>query len=250
MDGKVTLSKNGTIAEVLLDRPSKHNALTPEMYQDISDICRQVNTDDSIHVVIIAGGGERAFCAGSDINGLAAYKDFWAWRNRDDYIDNILSIRKPCIAALKGWVLGGGFEIALACDIRVSARNATFSAPEVTLGWNGAGGAAQHITRLAGYGQAMRLLLTGERIDAEEAFQLRLVEYLTDPGQELEQARVLASRIAEHKSMATQAVKSAVRSAMNGSVSEGMRIENELMALCFAKAEAEKAASSDAKTTS
>ncbi len=249
MDGKVSLTTNGPVAEILLDRPSKHNALTPDMYQHFADICRRVNNDDSIHVAIISGAGDRAFCAGSDINGLSAYKDFWAWRNRDDYIHNILSIRKPCIAALKGWVLGGGFEIALACDIRVAARNAVFSAPEVALGWNGAGGAAQHITRLAGYGQAMRLLLTGERIDAEEAHRLRLVEYLTDPGQELEEARALAARIAEHASIATQAVKSAVRSAMSGSVSEGLRIENELMALCFAKVEADKALASEAETS-
>lgn len=241
MDGRVTLSTDGHVAEILLDRPAKHNALTPEMYQDVARICDTINADDDIHCVIISGAGERAFCAGSDVNGLAAYKDFWAWRNRDDYIKNILAIRKPCIAAVKGWVLGGGFEIALSCDIRVASETTVFSAPEVTLGWTGAGGAAQHVTRLAGYGQAMRLLLTGDRIDAREAMKLNLIEYLVPEGEELAEARELAARIAAHTSIATQAVKAAVRGAMNGTVEQGLRLENELMSLCFAKVEAEKA---------
>ncbi|WP_208454673.1 enoyl-CoA hydratase/isomerase family protein [Jannaschia marina] len=223
------------MGEIVLDRPAKHNALTPAMYAGIAKACAAANRDDAIHAVVIRGAGDRAFCAGSDIGALEGYADFWAWRNRDDYIPPILSLRKPAIAAVKGWALGGGFEIALACDLRVAARSAVFSAPEVTLGWNGAGGAAQHMTRLCGYGQAMKYLLTGDRFDAEEAARMGMIEYLVDDGCELERARALGASIAVHAPVATQSVKAAVRSALDLSVAQGLRYENELMSLCFAE---------------
>lgn len=240
MEDSVSLERNDTIAEIVLNRPGKHNALTPQMVKQIGSVCDEINNDPQIHVVIIRGAGERAFCAGSDIGALNDYEDFWAWRNRIDYITPLRNLRKPSIAAIKGWALGGGFEIALACDLRVASKTAVFAAPEVTLGWVGAGGAAQHLTRLLGYGQAMRLLLTGDRIGAEEAFRLGLMEWLVEPGEEVKQARAIAHTIASHSTVATQAVKAAVKSAMNGSLELGFQLENELMALCFAKAEQDK----------
>ena len=239
-DGSVRIEQTGAIAEMIIDRPNKHNALTPDMYRDIASCCEHVNKTDSIHVVIIRGAGDRAFCAGSDIKALDGYADFWAWRNREDYIPPILSLRKPAIAAVKGWSLGGGLEIALACDLRVVAKSAIFSAPEVALGWNGAGGAAQHLTRLCGYGQAMRLLLSGERFDGTEAHRIGMVEYLVDDGDELARAKDIAQSIAAHSSVATQAVKAAVRSALDVTVAQGLKYENELMSLCFAKVAKDK----------
>lgn len=239
-DGSVRIERSGNVAEIILDRPAKHNALTPLMYTQIAECCAQANADNDIHVVIFRGAGERAFCAGSDTKALDDYDDFWEWRNRNDYLPPILGLRKPAIAALKGWALGGGFEIALACDLRVAATSTVFSAPEVALGWNGAGGAAQHITRLCGYGQAMKILLTGDRLDATEAAKIGLVEYLVEDGEELETARALAAKISAHSSVATQAVKAAVRSALDLTVAQGLKYENELMSLCFAKVEQAK----------
>lgn len=236
-DGAVRFDLTGNIAEIVLDRPAKHNALTPAMYRQIAACCAEANDTAAAHVVIFRGAGERAFCAGSDIAALDGYEDFWAWRNRFDYIPPILSLRKPAIAAVKGWALGGGLEIALACDLRVVATSAVFAAPEVQLGWNGAGGAAQHMTRLCGQGQALKYLLTGDRFDAEEAARIGMVEYLTDPGAELTKAREIAQQIANHAPHATQAVKAAVRGAMDLTLEQGLRNENELMSLCFAKAE-------------
>ncbi|RMD89546.1 MAG: enoyl-CoA hydratase/isomerase family protein [Alphaproteobacteria bacterium] len=238
--GRVRLEIDGNIGEIVLDRPAKHNALTPAMYRQIGTCCAEADANDAVHVVIFRGAGERAFCAGSDIGALEGYADFWAWRNREDYIPPVLGLRKPSIAAIKGWALGGGLEIALACDIRVAARTAVFAAPEVQLGWNGAGGAAQHLTRLCGYGQAMRLLLTGDRFTAEEAAAIGMVEVVVDPGEELAAARALAARIAANATVATQAVKAAVRSALDMTVARGLAYENELMALCFAKAECDR----------
>lgn len=238
--GKVRLKKNGVVAEIILDRPEKHNALTPEMYLDIGQACQQINDDLEIHVGIFRGAGDRAFCAGSDISALDSYEDFWAWRNRYDYIPPILATRKPLIAATKGWALGGGFEIALACDLRVAARSTRFAAPEINLGWNGSGGATQHLIRLCGYGRAMQILLTGDRIDAETALRWGIVEELVDDGQEIAVARQLAERIASNSSVASQAVKSSVRHAMDTTINQGLRYDNELMSLCFAKNERDR----------
>lgn len=236
-DGEVRLEKTGHIGEIILDRPAKHNALTPSMYRDIGAVCAEADADDGVHVVIIHGVGEKAFCAGSDISAVKAYPDFWAWRNRHDYIPPIRNLRKPSIAAVKGWALGGGLEIALACDLRVVAENAWFAAPEVTLGWTGAGGAAQHLPRLSGYGKAMKYLLTGERFDAREADALGMVEWLVEEGEELTTARTIAERIAGHSTVATQAVKAAVRASLDVTVDQGLKIENDLMSLCMAKLE-------------
>lgn len=239
-DGSVWLKQQDTVAEIVLDRPTKHNALTPRMYREIGECCDRVNANDSIHAVVFHGAGDRAFCAGSDINALAEYEDFWAWRNRFDYIPPLLGVRKPTIAALKGWALGAGLEIALACDIRVASRSTVFGAPEVALGWTGAGGAAQHMTRMCGYGQAMKYLLTGDRFDAEEASRIGMIEWLVDEGSELDTAREIAVRISGHSSVATQSVKAAVRSALDLPISQGLTRENELMSLCFAKAEQDR----------
>ena len=234
-EGRIRYEKNGNVAEIVLDRPAKHNALTPSMYRGIGSACAEADSDDEVHVVIIHGAGEKAFCAGSDVGAMKAYPDFWAWRNRYDYIPPVRNLRKPSIAAVKGWALGGGMEIALACDLRVVAENAWFSAPEVTLGWTGAGGAAQHLPRLAGYGKALRYLLTGDRFDAREAEAMGMVEWLVEPGGELSTAREIAERIAGHSSVATQAVKAAVRAALDLPVDQGLKVENDLMSLCLAR---------------
>ncbi|MGB5557678.1 MAG: enoyl-CoA hydratase/isomerase family protein [Paracoccaceae bacterium] len=248
-DGCVRYEQTGPVAEIILDRPAKHNALTPAMYRQIDACCARANEDDTVHAVIFHGAGTRAFCAGSDTKALDGYADFWAWRNRVDYIPPILNLRKPAIAAVKGWALGGGLEIALACDIRVVARSAVFSAPEVALGWTGAGGAAQHLTRMCGYGQAMKWLLTGDRFDAAEAHRIGMVEFLVDDGEELTTAFTLAEKIAAHSPVATQAVKAAIRSALDVTVAQGLKHENDLMSLCFAKVEQTKARTQDKGTT-
>lgn len=244
-DETVRFEKSGNTGEIIIDRPAKHNALTPLMYKQINECCAEANETADVHVVIFRGAGEKAFCAGSDTNALDGYEDFWAWRNRIDYIPPILGLRKPSIAAVKGWALGGGLEIALACDLRVAARSAVFAAPEVKLGWNGAGGAAQHLTRMCGYGQAMKILLSGERFSAEEAQKIGMIEWLVEPGEELAKAREIASQIALHSTVATQAVKAAVRSSMDLTVEKGLRNENELMSLCFAKVELGKLRATD-----
>jgi enoyl-CoA hydratase/carnithine racemase len=233
MKPDIYLEQDGNVAELVLNRPAKLNTMTPAMFALLRELSQQIAQTPSIHVVILRGEGERAFCAGTDVNTLKEYEDFWAWRNRIDYVTQIRNIRQPVIAVLRGWALGGGHELAVAADIRIAARSAVLGSPEVALGWVGAGGTSQFLPRLIGYGQTMRLLLTGQRIPAEEALRIGLVEEVVDDGQALPRARELARQIASYSPVATQATKAAVRAGM-GNLDHGIQIENELMALCFA----------------
>ncbi|MCC6947284.1 MAG: enoyl-CoA hydratase/isomerase family protein [Bradyrhizobiaceae bacterium] len=239
MSGRIILSRSGPVAEILIDRPDKHNAMTPSMAVELREICRVVERDDAIRTVVLAGAGNRAFCAGSDINALDEYPSVWHFRNRVDYATQIRNLSKPCVAALKGWVLGGGLELCLGADIRIAATSARFGAPEVTHGWVGAGGASQLLPRLIGYGRASLLLLGGEPIDAQTAKDWGLVEKLVSDGQELDRARKVAEQLARHTLVALQTVKSSIRCALSTPLEAGIRYENEAMAVAFALGNAE-----------
>lgn len=233
MKQQITCRISDFIAEIVLDRPEKHNAITPEMAAELQRICAEVDRDDNARVVLLKGAGERAFSAGSDLGSLGEYPSAWAFRNRVVYENVVRNVKKPVIAALKGWVLGGGAEMALAADIRVAGRSTKFGFPEVTRGWVGGGGGSQMLPRLVGYGQAMRLLLLGEPIDAEEAYRLGIVEYLVDDTEVETTARALCHRIAGFSPVAAQSVKAAVRTALSASLDAGLRYENEMNTLCF-----------------
>ncbi|MEP7243543.1 MAG: enoyl-CoA hydratase/isomerase family protein [Gammaproteobacteria bacterium] len=234
MSDAVTLGKNNRVAEICLDRPLKHNAMTPAMAEQLAAACVEINQDDQIRCAIIFGAGSKAFCAGSDVRALDQYESVFHFRNRIDYSTELRSIRKPVIAALKGWTLGGGLELALSADVRVAARSTLLGAPEVGLGWVGAGGASQLLPRLVGYGRALYLLLDGDPIDAARAAAWGLVETLVSEGEELSEARALAERWARHSTVALQTVKASVRQSMSTPLEAGLRFENETMSLSFA----------------
>jgi enoyl-CoA hydratase len=233
MSEHVTLTVHEHVAEIVLDRPAKHNAITREMAATLLDICGKVDRDDDVRAVLIKGAGERAFSSGSDLGSLATYPTAWDFRNRIIYENTVRNIRKPVVAALKGWVLGGGGEIALAADIRVAGRSVRCGFPEVTRGWVGGGGASQMLPRLIGYGQALRLLLSGDPIDAEEAYRLGLVEILVDDAEVDATALALCRKFAGFSPVAVQSVKAAVRMALSSSLEAGLRYENEMNTLCF-----------------
>lgn len=141
MSDEIRTEKGDFVAEIILDRPSKMNAITPAMAAAIEHHCREFDRDDSVRVVLLRGAGDRAFCAGSDLNALAEYPTPWKFRNRVEYATAVRNVRKPVVAALHGWVLGGGAEMALSADIRVMGRSARLGFPEVRRGWVGGGGA-------------------------------------------------------------------------------------------------------------
>ena len=181
MSGRIGLDVADGIARILIDRPDKMNAILPEMVRELQRVCQAVNDDANVRVATIMGAGERAFSAGSDLNVLADLTDVMAFRDRIEYAALVRDIRKPVIAGLKGWVLGGGMEIAIAADIRVAGRSAKIGGPEVTRGWIGGGGASQMLPRLVGIGQAMKMLLTGDPVDADTALRIGLTKDCSRP---------------------------------------------------------------------
>jgi enoyl-CoA hydratase/carnithine racemase len=233
MNGHITMTIAGGIAEITIDRPKKMNAITPEMAAELEDCCIAVDRNDDARVVLIKGAGDRAFCAGSDLNALAEYATPWHFRNRIEYSTCIRNVRKPVVAALKGWTLGGGAELALGADIRVASRSMRCGFPEVTRGWVGGGGASQLLPRLIGYGPAMKMLMLGEPIDAEEALRIGLVDILVDDAGLEERSRAVAAKLAGFSPIAVQAVKSSVRTALSAPLDAGLRYENEMNTLCF-----------------
>ncbi|MGN6571499.1 MAG: enoyl-CoA hydratase/isomerase family protein [Pseudolabrys sp.] len=233
MSGRIGLDVADGIARILIDRPDKMNAILPEMVRELQRVCQAVNDDGNVRVATIMGAGERAFSAGSDLNVLADLTDVMAFRDRIEYAALVRDIRKPVIAGLKGWVLGGGMEIAIAADIRVAGRSAKIGGPEVTRGWIGGGGASQMLPRLVGIGQAMKMLLTGDPVDAETALRIGLVEEVVDDAAVAGRVAELAKRIASFSAVATVAVKAGVRAAISMSLEQGLRYENELHTICM-----------------
>jgi enoyl-CoA hydratase/carnithine racemase len=233
MDGSVSVTVRGAVAELLLDRPAKHNAVTPAMAAAIADAARAIDADDAVRIVLLRGAGERAFCAGSDLNSLAAYPSTWHFRNRVEYAAAIRGIRKPVIAALQGWTLGGGAEMALGADIRIAAEGTRFGFPEVTRGWVGGGGASQLLPRMIGVARATRMLMTGDPIQANEAQSLGLFDQVVPQADLLPTAHALAEKIAGFSPVAVQSVKASVRMAMEAPLTAGLLYENEMNVLCF-----------------
>ncbi|SAK89921.1 short chain enoyl-CoA hydratase [Caballeronia temeraria] len=243
MQEQILMRRHGAVAEIIINRPEKMNAITPGMTQTLAGIRQEVERDETVRVVLLRGEGDRAFSAGSDLHSLKTYQSAWEFRARTDYAMVVREFTKPVVAALKGWVLGGGLEMMLGADIRVAGRSAKFGAPEVLRGWVGGGGASQMLPRLVGYGQAMRLLLTADTIDADEARGIGLVEIVVDDEAVVDHAMSLCRKMAGYSPIATQSVKAAVRAALSMSVDQGIRYENELTSLCFASGNYEEGAS-------
>ena len=141
-DTELLFEVDGHVAVSTLNRPQKLNAVTPDMAKAIEAAIAECDASETIRCVVITGAGEKAFCAGSDIKTLDDYKTPWQFRNRGDYCDAVRLCRKPTIAAVNGYALGGGLETAMSCDIRIASTNAKFAAPEIKLGWIGGGGMA------------------------------------------------------------------------------------------------------------
>jgi enoyl-CoA hydratase len=235
--GEVRLERDGHVATITISRPEKLNAVTIEMARALYPLVEEINLDDDLRVVVLTGAGERAFSAGSDVNMLDAYGTPWELRRRaaarQDYIDAVWSIRKPVIAAVRGYAYGGGLELCMACDIRVAARTASFAASEVRRGWHAGSGQTQLLPRLVGPGKAAQMLLTGDPIDAEEAHRVGLVDELADDADVLPRARAIADRIAANPPIAVQLGKHLVRMSQNTTLQAGWAFENDLHVLCM-----------------
>lgn len=231
----VTRPDDGVVL-VTLNRPHKLNAVDPPMARELLATARSLSVDPSVRVVVLAGAG-RSFCAGSDIGAIDETDPREAYRTRDltppSYPDFGRELLQPVIAAVHGHCLGGGFELALHCDMRIASRDATFATPEVKWGWLGGGGTTQLLPRLIGAARVMEMLCTGEPISADVAERWGLLNALVDEGRATEDALALARRIADKPPLVTQAAKKGIAYGMNTPLDVGLRVERELAMATF-----------------
>ena len=210
------LERRGRVAIITINRPTKLNALNIQTRAEGAAALDELRDDDSVRVVVITGAGEKAFVAGADIaefEGRTAVtqRDVMTARSLFTAVD---TFPKPVIAMINGFCLGGGCEFALSCDIRVASETARFGQPEINLGIIPGGGGTQRLTRLVGEGKAMELILTGDMIDAQHAYNLGLVN-LVVPAADLEAKTMeMANRIAEKSPIALRMAKEAVKTAV------------------------------------
>jgi len=229
------LERRGCVAIITINRPDKRNALNIKTREEGAALLEQLRNDDSVGVVVFTGAGDKAFIAGADIAEFAGrtsitQRDVMMGRSLFTAID---SFPKPVIAMINGYCLGGGCELALACDIRIASDTASFGQPEINLGIIPGGGGTQRLTRLVGEGKAMEMILTGEIIDANTAFLIGLVNHVV-PAAELDARTMeIANRIADKSPIALQLAKEAVKLASRSNLDEGLRREVDLFALCF-----------------
>lgn len=230
----VLFDRDGHVATVTINRPEKLNAVTVAMGKRIRSLMREVNDDDAIRCLVLKGAGDRAFCVGTDIRGLGDYGDTWQMRNREsDYALDIYTVRKPVIAAIHGFCIGGGLEMAINADIRIASPSAQFSAGEIKLGWHGGSGMTQFLPRLVGYGKALQMILTGDIVDATEAHRIGLADECV-PEQELgARAAALAARIASYSPIAVEMSKHSVRMSMATAPPVGLAVENDSFTYCM-----------------
>jgi len=242
MSETILVEREGRVAILTVNRPDKLNALNEPVRTDMLAALAQIETDDSVGVVVITGAGEKSFIAGADIGEFAGRTPFdqrHAMRSPRIF-DIMSSFPKPVIAMINGFCLGGGCELALSCDIRIASEKARFGQPEINLGLIPGGGGTQRLSRLVGVGQAMRLILTGDMIPAAEALQIGLVEMVV-PAEELRAKTLeLAGKIAGKSPLTLKVAKEALRASERLSIEDGINYERDLFCLCFSSADKEE----------
>jgi enoyl-CoA hydratase len=222
------------VATITLNRPDVHNAMNDAMRRELTGCFEGLAADDAVKVVVVTGAGDRAFSAGADIREFVAPLvpvQFREHRRRVDFRQAMDRCPQPILAAVNGFALGGGLELALACDIRVAAATATLGLTEINLAIIPGGGGTQRLPRLVGRGKALEMILTGARIAADEALRIGLVERVVPAGQALEATRELARSIAAKAPVALRYAKEAVVKGLELSLADGLRLEGDLSTL-------------------
>jgi len=230
----VRVDVSESVATLTIDRPDVKNALDLETVNQVREALRRLEADASVGVLIITGAGETAFVSGADINDIRA-------RGRDEGLAAINSslfaeierFPRPTIAAVNGYALGGGCELALACDIRIASDTAKFGQPELGLGIIPGAGATQRLPRIVGMGRAKHLILTGDVIDAKQALEIGLVTAIAPPGQLQIRARELAKRVLRQGPLAARLAKVALNASARVDMDSGLLIETLAQALCY-----------------
>jgi enoyl-CoA hydratase len=225
------------VAVVTINRPAALNALNREVLEDLAATFAALESSEDVACVILTGSGSKAFVAGADIAEMQALDAVSAEhfaRLGHSIFNAIENFPKPVIAAVNGFALGGGCELAMACDIRIAAENARFGQPEVSLGVIPGFGGTLRLARLVGKGRAKELIFTGDMIDAQEAYRIGLANKVVAAEELLAKARTMATKIASKGSVAVRFAKESVDNGLEMDLDRAGRFEASLFALCFA----------------
>jgi enoyl-CoA hydratase len=231
----VVYDKKGPIAYVTLNRPKVLNALNKATINELRAAFEDARDDAAVRAVILTGAGEKAFAAGADIAEIAnntAVEAEQATRRGQALTDLIENLGKPVIAAVNGFAFGGGCELAMACSIRIAAESAKFGQPEVKLGVLPGYGGTQRMPRLVGRGRALKLILSGDIVDAAEAYRIGLVDELVPAASLIERAETVLKRIIANAPLSVKYALEAVNKGLETSLAEGLLIEASLFAVC------------------
>jgi enoyl-CoA hydratase len=229
----IAVEKDGAIGIVTLNRPQQLNALSYGLVKELALALEALDQDPEVRVLIVTGG-EKVFAAGADIKEMAEAGPFdERVQGRLAFRDRINKISKPVVAAVSGYALGGGCELALSCDIIVASETARFGQPEINLGTIPGSGGTQRLTRLVGKYRAMEMVLVGEYIDAADAYRLGLVNKVVPVELLLEEAKAIAEKIAAKPPLAVKFVKESINKALNTTLDEGLEFERKSFYLLF-----------------
>jgi enoyl-CoA hydratase/carnithine racemase len=230
----VESSRDGNVVLLRLNRPEARNALSPELMEELASELERLDPDPEVRCVVIAGS-DKVFAAGADIKAMAERSFAEALRHpAAGFWRRLAAIKTPTIAAVSGYALGGGCELALACDMIVAAEGATFGQPEINLGIIPGGGGTQRLARVLGKQRAMELVLTGERFDAAAALELGLVNRVVEGDGWLDEAMALAATVAARPPIAARLAKQAVIAAEETALTAGLENERRLYELAMA----------------
>ena len=227
--------KNGAIATLTIDRPKALNALNQATLAEIQRALQDAATDPAVRGVIVTGAGDKAFVAGADITEIAAVSPLQAQaftRQGQAVFDLVETLGKPVIAAVNGYALGGGCELAMACTLRIASENAAFGQPEVKLGVMPGFGGTQRLPRLVGKGRAMQIILTAQNIDAREAHRIGLVNEVVEPARLIARAEELLLQIIANAPLAVRLSMEAVHHGLEAGQAHGLALESASFALC------------------
>lgn len=232
----VLYKKDNGIGVVCINSLQALNALNSEVFSDLYQVFNEISTDNEVKVVIITGAGDKAFVAGTDITEMKSRSSLEirgfaiAARKASETIYNL---EKPVIAAINGFALGGGLELAMVCDLRICSENAKFGQPEINLGIIPGGGGTQRLTRLVGMAKAKELLFTGDIIDAQAAIDIGLVNKVVPAGKLMDEAKALAQKLLGKGAVALRLAKTAINSGINMDLVSALDFEAECFAMCF-----------------
>lgn len=233
----VLLEKKGNIAVATINRPKALNALNSQVLEDLNELVELVKADEEIRALVLTGCGEKAFVAGADIGEMSTLTKAGGeafGKKGNDVFRKLETLPIPTIAAVNGFALGGGCELALSCDIRIASEKAVFGQPEVTLGIIPCFGGTQRLPRLIGTGLAKEMIYTGKHIDAQTALRYGLVNRVVPAEALMDEAKALMDDILKVSPMAIKYAKLSINKGADMDLMNALEVEKDLVGLCFA----------------